>query len=135
MGRAIQVLTFTQIVEINHRLLEEFGGFFAGAKNLQNPISLEHLLEEIEGFIFDQELYPDIFSKAALIAQRIIIGHICYDGNKRTGMESCRMFLEINGYNMVLDHEAINVALDITAHKIQFNEIRTWLINKSTKMN
>ena len=84
---------------------------------------------------FDQELYPDIFSKAALIAQRIIIGHICYDGNKRTGMESCRMFLEINGYNMVLDHEAINVALDITAHKIQFNEIRTWLINKSTKMN
>ena len=44
MGRAIQVLTFTEIVEINHRMLEEFGGFFAGADNLQNPISLEHLL-------------------------------------------------------------------------------------------
>jgi death-on-curing protein len=69
----------------------------------------------------------NIFEKAALIAQRIIVGHIFHDGNKRTGMESCRLFLEMNGYDMRVDQEVVNTAIQIATHEIQFNEIISWL--------
>jgi death-on-curing protein len=68
-----------------------------------------------------------IFNKAALIAQRINVGHIFHDGNKRTGMEACRLFLEMNGYNMRIDQDVVNVSLQIATHNIQFYEISLWL--------
>jgi death on curing protein len=132
MGGTIQILTVEDIGEINRRMISEFGGiFFMGDENLANPGSLEHLLDEIQGFLFEQELYPDIFDKAALIAHRIIVGHIFHDGNKRTGMEACRLFLEINGYDMRMDNEVVNVALQIATHEIQFDEISSWLRDRT----
>ena len=132
MGGAIQILTFEDIVEINRRMINEFGGiFFAGDENLAYPGSLEHLLDEIQGSLFGQELYPDIFDKAALIAQRVIVGHIFHDGNKRTGMEACRLFLEINGYDMRVDKEVVNVAIQIATHEIRFLEISSWLRDRT----
>lgn len=119
-------------MEINRRMISEFGGiFFAGDENLANPGSLDHLLDEIQGSLFGQELYPDIFDKAALIAQRIIVGHIFHDGNKRTGMEACRLFLEMNGYNMRVDQEVVNTAIQIATHEIQFNDIVSWLRDRT----
>ena len=128
MVGTIQILTIDDVVEINRRMISEFGGiFFAGDDNLANPGSLEHLLDEIQGLLFGEELYPDIFEKAALLVQRIIVGHIFHDGNKRTGMESCRLFLEINGFDMRIDREVVNTAIQIATHEIQFNEIVSWL--------
>ena len=83
-----KTLTVADIVEINRRMISHFGGiFFQGDDNLANRGSLEYVLAEIYGSLYGQELYPDIFQKAGLIAWRIIVGHIFHDGNKRTGME------------------------------------------------
>jgi death-on-curing protein len=89
MDRTFETLTVAEIVEINRRMIESFGGiFFSGDRNLANPGSLEHALEEIQTTLFDQELYPTLFEKAAVIGWRIIAGYIFHDGNKRTGMEA-----------------------------------------------
>jgi hypothetical protein len=62
MVGALQVLTFDEIVEINRRMINEFGGiFFSGDDNLASPCSFSHLLEEIQGSLYGQELYPDNF--------------------------------------------------------------------------
>jgi len=81
MGRTGETLTVERILEINRRMIYEFGGiFFVGDHNLANPGSLEHVLVEIRGSLFGQELYPTVYEKAAILAWRIITGHIFHDG-------------------------------------------------------
>jgi death on curing protein len=127
-----KTLTVGDVVEINRRMISHFGGiFFEGDNNLANRGSLEYLLAEIHGSLYGEELYPDLFQKAGLIAWRIIVGHIFHDGNKRTGMESCRLFLELNGYKLQMDMDIVDVALRIATHDIEFENFVDWLKNRT----
>jgi len=133
MVGVVQTLTVADVVEINRRMILEFGGiFFEGDDNLANPGSLEHVLEEINGFLFGEELYPDILQKAALISWRIIAGHIFHDGNKRTGMEACRLFLDLNGYKMIIDYEVVIVSIQIASNEMDFDPFVEWLKQRTS---
>ena len=134
MVGAVQILTVDDIVEINRRMILEFGGiFFEGDNNLANPGSLDFVLEEINGFLYGEELYPDILQKAALISWRIISGHIFHDGNKRTGMEACRIFLDLNGSKMLMDFEVVNVSIQIASKEMDFNPFVGWLRRRTIR--
>ena len=113
-------------------MIAEFGGFFAGNRNLANPGSLEHILEAIRGSLFGEELYPTIYEKAAALGWRVIIGHVFHDGNKRTGMEACRLFLELNGYTMRIDRDVIDMALKIATHEVAFADFVRWIEDRTT---
>lgn len=127
MARAGETLSRAQIVHINRRMIAEFGGFYAGEENLANPGSLEHVLEAIRGSLFGKELYPTLIEKAAAIGWRIIVGHVFHDGNKRTGMEACRLFLDLNSYEMRIDREVIDMALRMATNQVEFADFVTWL--------
>jgi death-on-curing protein len=132
MGRALPVLTFDEIVEINRRMILHFGGvYFEGDRNLANPGSLRHVLEEIQGSLFGYEPYPTVIEKAAVLGWRIIAGHVFHDGNKRTGMEACRLFLELNGYEMAIDRDVVEKALQIANGQIALAEFTHWLRTSS----
>ena len=132
MDRAFETLTISDVIEINRRMIEEFGGLFLDYNdNLLEPGSLEHTLAEIKGSLFGEELYPDIFQKAGLIAWRINAGHIFYDGNKRTSMEACRLFLELNNHILKIDNEVVEIALKIARQEIEFDAFVEWLRNKT----
>ena len=128
MGKAFQALTPEHIVEINRRLIREFGGiFYEAGDNLLFPDSLDHVLAEIQGVLFGQELYPTAVRKTAVLCQRIVQGHIFRDGNKRTGMEVCRLTLDINGITMMMDDEVITMAVMIAEGKVRYEELVSWL--------
>ena len=130
MGRTFETLTKNEILEINRRMIEEFGGFYLDFNNnLLNPSVLEHVLVEIESSIFEQDLYPEIIQKAGILAWRINAGHVFYDGNKRTSVEVCRLFLEINGFELKLDVSIIDIAIKIARNEISFQEFLYWLRN------
>lgn len=132
MGRTFQTLTKSEIVEINRRMIQQFGGiFFMGNDNLLNPGSLEFLVDTLEGSLLEIDPYPTIIEKAALLAWRIITGHIFVDGNKRTGMESCRLLLEINGYNMSINQDIVTIALRIAKNEIEFSVFVEWLADRT----
>jgi len=136
MERTFKVLTIEDIVEINSRMIENFGGiFFEGDRNLANPGSLEHILNEIQGSFFGHIPFPKLIEKAAAIAWRIIIIHVFHDGNKRTGMEACRMFLELNGYEMKIDSKVVDMALSIAKNKVNFTEFVQWLDSRTSKIS
>ncbi len=135
MGGTLQVLTASDIVEINRRMIAEFGGiFFEGDRNLANPGSLEHVIEEIQGSLFGHDPYPTLVEKAAAIAWRIMTNHVFHDGNKRTAMEACRLFLELNGYAMRIDFQVVDMALSIATGKAQFPEFIQWLEQRTAKI-
>ncbi|HEY5932154.1 MAG TPA: Fic family protein [Nitrospira sp.] len=45
----------------------------------------------------DEEFYPDIYEKAAVLLCRLAWNHPLMDGNKRAAWASVRMFIELNG--------------------------------------
>jgi len=112
-------------------MIKEFGGiFFAGNDNLLNAGALDFLIVTIDGRLLDFDPYPTIFEKAALLAWRIIKGHIFLDGNKRTGMEACRLLLDINGYDLLINQEVVGVALQVAKNEIEFTDFIEWLKNR-----
>jgi len=133
MGGTLQVLTHSDIVGINRRMITKFGGvFFEADSNLTNRGSLDHVLEQIQYAIFGHESFGTIVEKAAAICWRIITSHVFHDGNKRTGMEACRLFLELNGYTMRIDSEVVQMALRIAEGKVHFAEFVSWVEYRST---
>ena len=75
-----------------------------------------------------------LVEKACAIAWRIIVGRVFYDGNKRTGMEACRLFLKINGHRMRIDDETITMALALATHNVVFGEFVRWVEQRTTEV-
>jgi death on curing protein len=133
MVRTCQSLTLDEIVEINHCLVLQFGGaFFSGDRNLANSGSLEHVLVEIQSSLYGQDLYPTVLEKCALVGYRIIDGHVFHDGNKRTGIEVCRLMLELNGYWLAIDREAVDIALQVGKGELDFAGFLQWISRRTT---
>ena len=109
-------------------MIQQFGGiFFSGNDNLLNPGALDFLIATTEGKLLDFDPYPTIFEKAALLSWRIIKGHIFIDGNKRTGMEACRLFLDINGHTFLINQDVVHIAIQIAKNEIDFTDFVEWL--------
>jgi len=119
--------TWRQLLLCNNHFLN----IYKYGNNILNPGALEYLIAEIGASLFGEELYPDIFQKAGLIAWRINTGHYFYDGNKRTSIEACRIFLELNNYFLKIDRDVVEIALKISLHEIEFDEFVEWLRNKT----
>lgn len=140
MGEALQVLTAAEIIEINRELTTQFDSrYVEEVDNLQNPDSLHYVLEAIQGSVFGVDLYPTLFQKAAIICWNIITHHTFIDGNKRAGMEACRIFLELNGQEMRIDDEVVDMALRIAdinnpdrQDPLEFAEFAEWVEKRST---
>jgi death-on-curing family protein len=120
--------------EINRRMVLMYGGFYTeGDDNLANPGSLAYILDAIQGSFFGHDLYSILMEKAAALAWQIIRGHIFHDGNKRAGMEACRLMLDLNGYTMKIDHKVIDIALQISEKQIAFQDFVQWIAARVVK--
>lgn len=137
MDSPLQTLTDAEIIEINRIMVTEFGGlpFAEQTLNLHNPESLYYLVDAIQGSVFGQEIFPTIFEKAAAFPWHIITRHTFNDGNKRTGMEACRAFLELNGYALRMDEGVIGIALWIAEGKVTQEELVEWVKECSTPLS
>ena len=76
----------------------------------------------------DQDLYPDVFLKAAALMDSLIRNHPFVDGNKRTGFAAAALFVLLNGYRLtVTNDEAIKFVLETARSKHSIDEIADWL--------
>ncbi len=107
----------------------------SGSKHgMLNPGSLEHLFEQVQGFLFGQEQYPGIVNKAALIFHRIARAHIFIDGNKRTATMACLVFLNLNGLKIELNYdETLKLAVNTASGDVNQKKVQAWLENRLTK--
>ncbi len=127
-GRALVFLTEDEVIEINRRMISHFGGiYFPGDNNLSNPGSLRYLVQAIQGSVFGRNLHPSVFDKAAALAFEIITAHVFHDGNKRTGVEACRLFLELNGWSLSIEGSIVDVALQVEARVMTRARLAQWL--------
>jgi len=102
--------------------------------NLHNPESLYYLVDAVPGSMYGREFFPSLFEKAAAYPWHIITRHIFNDGNKRTGMEACRVFLELNGYALRMDEGVIGIAMWVAEGKVTQEELVEWVKESSTPL-
>lgn len=72
----------------------------SGVLGLRNKSGLESATLQPQATFSGEELYPGIFMKAAVLAFGISQGQVFIDGNKRTGLISALVFLEVNGFTI-----------------------------------
>ena len=71
-----------------------------GELGLRNQSGFLSAVEQPRATYGGEELYKGIFLKAAVLAHGISEGQVFIDGNKRAGLLSALVFLEINGLSL-----------------------------------
>jgi death-on-curing protein len=76
----------------------------------------------------DEDFYPTLEEKAAVLCFHIARNHPLPDGNKRLAWMSTVMFLHLNGTVLeVADHEAVEVIVRVAGGTITHDELTTWI--------
>ena len=127
IGGEINYPRIEQIVDVNRRMIKEFGGLFLEPDNLLNKEAVEYVVEAVASSIFGVELYPTIKEKACAIAYHIISRHVFNDGNKRTAAHIAWEFLENNDVKIILDESIIDLAIQIADGNAKEEQLLRWL--------
>jgi len=120
----MKYLSPEQIMFIHARLIEETGGSH-GVRDLGG---LQSALARPQSSFDNQDLYPDVFHKAAALMDSLIRNHPFLDGNKRTGVATAGIFLRINGYQLTASNASmVAIVMQIAQSQTDIAEIATWL--------
>jgi death-on-curing protein len=76
----------------------------------------------------DEDFYPEIEQKAAVLTVRMARNHPLLDGNKRLAWQSVTIFLALNGYELATSaDEAVAFMLGIAAGEVNEESAETWI--------
>lgn len=122
-------LSQTDVELIHNEMVYRFGGV--------QGVEDEELLSRLCSYPYikdnyGQEVYPSVFDKAAVFLSSLATSNVFKSGNKRTGLETALVLLDLNGYESDLSPtEAYNLVLDVANGKIyDVGEIATMLANR-----
>lgn len=117
-------ITLEQTIELHDALVEQFGGL----KGIRDNHLLESALATPMTTLFQKEMYPTVFDKAACYLFFIVKNHPFLDGNKRTATACCLLFLESNGVELLYEEEKmIEFVVSVAEGKLDKDEISQYL--------
>jgi death-on-curing protein len=115
------------ILRINFLTIQHVGGNFTHPYNFLHEENLDYLLDAVQAEMFGEPLYAEIHQKAGLYMYNIVCNHIFQDGNKRTGLEAALLFLQLNGYDLVVsDNLLIQFTLDVASGQHTLETVQEW---------
>ena len=89
----IRDLALIKVLELHRRILEQSGG----ALGIRDLGLLESAIAQPRMTFGGEDLYPNLWEKAAALGFSIIMNHPFVDGNKRTGHAATETLLVLNG--------------------------------------
>jgi death-on-curing protein len=95
----MKMLTLPDVLRLHERIIQQSGGSFG----VRNREAVESALMQALATFGDEELYPDLLDKAAVVGYLLIANHPFVDGNKRIGHAVMEVMLVLNGYELVAD--------------------------------
>ncbi len=88
-----------------------------GQSGIRDPGGLSSAVNQPQASFGGKDLYPDEFSKAAILAFCIAENQVFVDGNKRTALVSTLTFLKVNGHSVPPAEERLYEAMMDIANK------------------
>jgi len=120
----MKTLSLEQLIELHVLVVRATGG----SDGLRDLGRLESALATQTQAVFGEELYVDIYGKAAALIRGIIQDHPFVDGNKRTGMLTGLTFLELNGSKLTIQRgELEDFAVQVATEQLDVPLIAAWL--------
>lgn len=102
---------------------------------VREPGALEMLVNAPKESLFDEELYPTIFDKAAILMINIATKHVFHNANKRTAFVSTNVFMAINGYESDFEYqEGIDFVLWVVKEHEKTNDFEKFKKSLAKKL-
>ena len=121
----IVYLTAVQVLFIHARLLAETGG----ATGVRDLGLLESAIARPRATFDGQDLYPDLYAKAAALMVGLINNHPFIDGNKRVGVTAAGLFLVRNGLQLRAGNEELEqVTLVVAQGRLTVDQMASWFM-------
>lgn len=117
-------ITLEEILRLHFQVIEDFGG----SHGVRDEGRLKSVVQAPKQVLFDKEQYSSLYEKAAVYLRNIIGDHPFSDGNKRTAVTVCGIFLARNGSDLRADPKDLeNFIIKVATHHLKVGEIATWL--------
>ena len=118
-------LTAEDIIKINVMVIGRYS-----PKEPADLNSLQMIVEPPKQEILGKVLYPDIYSKAAIIWVNLIKKHPFYNANKRTALLALHMFLSMNGFQSNISFkDGLDKTVEIATFQGDFEKLRDNVVN------
>lgn len=123
-------LSVSEVALIHGLVIKDFGG----SHGIRSPELLESAVFRMQATFDGQDLYQNIFEKAAALLESLCKNHPFIDGNKRTAFTAAITFLEVNEWGCKFKkEEAESLMISIASGGVKFEEIAKFLENNSKK--
>ena len=120
----MKILTKNQVIALQKQLIDRYGGTYG----IRDEGILDSALHAPFQTFSGEELYPDIFEKAARLGFGLIKGHAFIDGNKRIGTHVMLIFLRLNDVMLrYSDDELIQMIFDVASGSADDKALLNWL--------
>ena len=119
-----KAILLERVLKFHERVLEVSGG----ASGVRDNGVLDAAISRPFATFGGEDLYPDIYAKAAALIESLVMNHPFVDGNKRTGFFSGISLLINNGVRLEFtEDEGYDFAVAIASGQLEFDAIDTWL--------
>ena len=120
----IKFPSLEEVVAIHFRITEKTGG----SQGVRDWDLLSSALGRPQATFGGEDLYPDIFLKAAALVQSLSSNHPFVDGNKRTALATLEYFLYLNGLKLeAKQREKVDFTLWTENEKPKLEQIASWI--------
>ncbi|MBI2032027.1 MAG: type II toxin-antitoxin system death-on-curing family toxin [Candidatus Levybacteria bacterium] len=126
----ISYITLDVVLAIHDDMIEKYGG----SHGIRDLGLIQSAIARPQSSFGGEDLYKDIFDKAAALFYPLMFNHAFVDGNKRTTIVSTARFLSMNGYDLdVSQKELVVFPLRVENKHLSIEEISKWLERHSKK--
>ncbi len=123
------LLTVEEVIALHNTLIERTGG----SCGLRDRSLLESAVYSAMSAFGDNEAYPTVEEKAARLMFSLTNNHAFVDGNKRIGVLTMLMTLQLNNVRIhYTQSELITLGLSVADGKIEYSEILAWITEHKT---
>ena len=117
-------LTKKQVISMHQAMISATGG----TDGIRDEGLLESALEAPFQTFGGADIYPTLLQKAARLGFSLVSNHPFVDGNKRIGVHTMLVFLELNGVEInCTQAELVEVGLSLASGKLSADMLFEWL--------
>lgn len=118
------LLTVEEITALHDKLIDRTGG----SHGLRDQSLLESAVYSATSGFADNEAYPSVEEKAARLMFSLTNNHAFVDGNKRIGVFTMLMTLQLNNVKIKYTQaELISLGLSVADGKTDYEKILSWI--------
>src|SRR5690606_7882112 len=116
-----------EVIAFHSKIIKKYGGL----RGLRNQGLLISAIESPKMQFSGNELYPDVYSKAACYLYGIVKNHPFIDGNKRTGSFVSYLFLKKHGVKKIPLDTFEELVVRLADGKVEREEIALFFKEKN----